>query len=163
MTYNQPTDPSQPHQPSASRRRRLGLPLVALIGLALLAVPRVVLHDLDLIAEGTPLNALFVFVPVIIWIVVAWSARVPNPFLTLLVVGAFYGLFLALGHQLLWNVNVDGAGPQLGGNLTDIDPGLQAVIFRVFASVSSLFTGVIVGAVSGLIAWGLSALTRRNR
>ncbi|MCW4457014.1 hypothetical protein [Microbacterium sp. MPKO10] len=159
----QPPLPPDDRQRPAPTRRRLGLPFVALVGLALLAVPRVVLHDLDLIAEGTPLNALFVFGPVIIWIGVAWAARVPNPFLTLLIVGALYGVFLALGHQLLWNVNTGGAQPQLGGNLSDIDPVLETVIFRVFATISSLFTGVIVGAISGLIAWGLSAITRRAR
>lgn len=159
----QPPLPPHGRQRPEHKRHRLGLPFVALVGLALLAVPRVVLHDLDLIAEGTPLNALFVFVPVIIWIGVAWAVRVPNPFLTLLVVGALYGVFLALGHQLLWNVNAGGAQPQLGGNLSDIDPVLEAVIFRVFATISSLFTGVIVGAISGLVAWGLSAITRRAR
>ncbi|WP_326639701.1 hypothetical protein OG884_33965 [Streptosporangium sp. NBC_01755] len=37
--------------------------MIAIIGLALLAAPRVVLHDLDVIHEGTFVNALFVFVP----------------------------------------------------------------------------------------------------
>lgn len=154
---------SDAHKRPGPAQRRLGLPFVALVGLALLAVPRVVLHDLDLIAEGTLLNAVFVFGPAIVWIVVVWALRVPNPFLTLVVVGALYGIFLALGHQLLWNVNTGGTQPQLGGNLSDVDPVLESVIFRVFATISSLFTGVIVGAISGLVAWGLSAITRRAR
>lgn len=155
-------DPAGP-QPPAPRRTALGLPLIAIIGLALLAAPRVVLHDLGLITEGTLLNALFVFLPPVIWIAVAWVKRVPHPFLTLLVVGACYGVFLALGHQLFWDISFGDDPPRLGGNLANLDPGAQSVIIRSFAAVSSVFTGVIVGAITGLIAWGLSAVTQRGR
>lgn len=85
-------------QPPEPRRTRLGLPLIAMVGLALLAAPRVVLHDLDLISEGGLPNAVFVFLPPLIWIAVVLWKRPPNPFLTLLTVGAFYGVILALGH-----------------------------------------------------------------
>lgn len=136
---------------------------MVIIGLALLAVPRVVLHDLGLLSEGTPLNALLVFAPLVIWIAVALWKRVPNPFLTLLLVGVFYGVFLALGHQLLWNVGFADSPVALGGNLANLDPVLQAVIIRFFAAVSSLFTGTVVGAVTGLIAWGVQALPRKLR
>ncbi|WP_440105830.1 hypothetical protein [Streptosporangium sp. H16] len=144
-----------PRQPLASRRPVLGLPVLAVIGLALLAVPRVVLHDLDVIHEGTFVNALFVFVPLVVWIAVALWRRVPNPFLTLLVVGLFYGVFLAAGHQLLWNSAFGGNPPTLGGNLSDLAPATQSAILRLFAAISSVFTGVIVGAITGLVAWGL--------
>ncbi|WP_440073591.1 hypothetical protein [Streptosporangium sp. OZ121] len=144
-----------PRQPLASRRPVLGLPVLAVIGLALLAAPRVVLHDLDVIHEGTFVNALFVFVPPVVWIAVALWRRVPNPFLTLLVVGLFYGVFLAVGHQLLWNSAFGGNPPTLGGNLSDLAPATQSAILRLFAAISSVFTGVIVGAITGLVAWGL--------
>lgn len=156
------TGSSQPRPPEP-RRTALGLSFIAIVGLALLAVPRVVLHDLDLISEGTPLNALFVFLPPVIWIAVVLWKRAPNPFLTLLMVGAFYGVFLALGHQLLWNVSFGNNPPQLGGNLRNLDLGLQSVILRFFAAISSLFTGVIIGAITGLIAWGLGAARRQTK
>lgn len=146
-----------------SRKPVLGLPVYAIIGLALLAAPRVVLHDLDLISEGTVLNAVFVFLPPVIWIVVAVLARARNPFLTLLAVGACYGLFLAVGHQVFWGASFGDSPPQLGGNLANLDPGLESLIVRSFAAVSSVFTGVIVGAITGLIAWGVSAGVRRSR
>ena len=157
---------NSPHPPGTApqpQRHRLGLPFWAVLGLALLAVPRVVLHDLDMIHEGTAINALFVFVPPVVWIGVVLWRRVPNPFVTLLVVGLAYGVFLALGHQLLWSGNVGANPPRLGGNLADLDPSIQEVIFRVFATISSLFTGLIVGAISGLIAWGLQVVTRSGR
>lgn len=129
--------------------------MLAVIGLALLAAPRVVLHDLDVIHEGTFVNALFVFVPPVVWIAVALWKRVPNPFLTLLVVGLFYGVILAAGHQLLWNSAFGDDPPALGGNLSDLDPATQSAVLRLFAAISSVFTGVIVGAITGLVAWGL--------
>ncbi|WP_017569601.1 hypothetical protein [Nocardiopsis halotolerans] len=145
---------------TAPNRSALGLPWIALIGLALLAVPRVVLHDLDITREGTFVNSLLVFGPPLVWIAVAVLVRVPKPFLTLVVVGAVYGVFLALGHQLLWNASWDGNPPTLGGNLADLPPAAHAVVIRGFSVVSSLVTGTIVGAVSGLVAWGVSRLVR---
>ena len=142
-------------------RARLGLPLIAIVGLALLAAPRVVLHDLDIIHEGTAVNALFVFVPPVVWIMTALVARVPNPLITLLAVGLCYGVLLAVGHQILWTPSLDGSPPRLGGNLAGLDPSVQTLLFRAFATVSSLLTGVVVGALSGFLAWCLKAVIRR--
>ena len=138
------------------RSATLGLPWLALAGLALLAVPRVILHDLDIVQEGDVVNLLLVFVPPLIWIVVVILARVPKPFLTLLAVGALYGVFLALGHQVLWEQSM-GDAPGLGGNLEGrLSPGVEEFVIRMFATVGSLFTGLLVGAVSGLVAWGVA-------
>lgn len=147
----------------SSLRTTLGLPPIAIVGLALLAAPRVPLHDLDVIEEGSFVNSLLVFVPPLIWIAVAVLKRVPNPLLTLLAVGLCYGILLALGHQILWAESFGDDPPQLGGNLSDLDPTLEAVIIRTFAALSSIFTGLIVGAISGLVAWGLSAVRQRSQ
>lgn len=133
-------------------RRPLGLPLIAILGLALLGVPRVIGHDLGVLEPGSLLNLLLVFVPVIVWITVALAARVPRPFLTLLAIGACYGVLLALGHQVLWGSAFPTGGPSLGGNLTELGPTLQAIVFRGAALISSLFTGVVIGVLSGLVA-----------
>jgi hypothetical protein len=146
-----------------SHRAALGLPVLALVGLALLAAPRVVLHDLGVIQEGTFRNALFVVVPPVVWIAVVVLRRVPNPFLTLLVIGAIYGVLLALGHQLLWDVSFPEGTPRLGGNLGDVPAATGAVVVRSFAAVGSVFTGVLVGAVSGLVAWGISKVVASRR
>ncbi|GAA2043474.1 hypothetical protein GCM10009720_25450 [Yaniella flava] len=140
----------------------LGLPWWAIIGLALLAVPRVVLHDLHLIDEGTWLNALFVWVPPIVWITVVVAKRIPRPFVALLSVGVVYGLLLAGGHLLFWDQAFPAGNPQLGGNLADIDPVAQSLIFKTFATFSSGVTGTLVGVICGLIATGLSKLIYRS-
>lgn len=141
---------------------RLGLPLYAIIGLALLAAPRVVLHDLHIVEEGSFLNALLVFVPLIIWIAVVVAKRVSRPFVALLAVGVVYGVLLATGHFIFWDQAFPNGAPQLGGNLADINPLIETIIIRTFSSFSSLVTGTLVGAVCGLIAMGLSRLVHRS-
>jgi hypothetical protein len=145
----------------ARRRPHLGIGLPAVVGLALLAAPRIVLHDLDLIQEGSVVNAVLTFVPPAAWIAVVVWKRVPNPVLTLLAVGLCYGVLLLVFHQLLWSTGFGDNPPRLGGNLGGLDPAAQALIIRSFAGVSSLVTGTAVGAISGLLAWGLSKLLRR--
>lgn len=139
------------------------MPHAAIIGLALLAVPRVILHDLGLVDERSLANLALVVGPVAVWIAVALLRRVPSPFLTLLVIGAWYGVFLALAHQLLWDAAFAGAPPRLGGALADLDPALGSAILRAFAAGSSLVTGLAVGAIGGLVAWAIAAARRPRR
>ena len=132
----------------------MGLPLLALVALAALALPRVILHDLHVIDEPDPLNWILVFAPVAIWVAVAVAKKVPNPFLTVLVIGAFYGVMLVVTHQLLWDIAFEGSPPALGNS------GIATAIPRLASIPGSLFTGALVGAVGGLIAWGLQAAIR---
>ena len=67
------------------------LPVLAMLGLALLGVPRVILHDLDLLREGTAVNLALVAVPLLVWIAVVLLCRVDRPFTTLLMVGLLHG------------------------------------------------------------------------
>jgi len=122
-----------------------------------------VLHDLDVTHEGTALNAILVFVPPLIWIAVVVLRGGRRPFITTLVIGAIYGAGLAIVHQILWSISFGGESPRLGGNLATLSPILQELILRMFAAVSSTFTGLAVGAVCGLVAWGLSSLVRMRR
>ncbi|GBD62734.1 hypothetical protein TEHAL1_06580 [Tetragenococcus halophilus] len=127
-----------------------GISLNTLLGLSLLGVPRVILHDLSLIKEGSLTNSLFVFIPIIIWIgYIVWK-NVKRPFLSLVVIGLFYGIFLAISHQIFWDTAFN-ASIQLGGNLSDLSPLISSMIIRVFAFFSSLTTGVLVGVISGTV------------
>ena len=146
---------------SHDRPRRL--PVLALLGLALLGVPRVILHDLDLLHEGTAVNLALVAVPLLVWIAVVLLCRVDRPFTTLLMVGLLHGAMLVVTHQLLWSTSFDGAPPRLGGNLVDLDPTLQTVILRLASVPSGLATGALLGAVTGAAAWLLSRRRRGPR
>ncbi|XVU27658.1 hypothetical protein ACQPZJ_11665 [Actinoplanes sp. CA-054009] len=120
---------------------KLGLHPWVIVLLGLLAAPRAVLHDLDLIHERTGVNAALVFVPLLIWVAVAVRYS-SNPFLSLLAAGGVYGVALALIHNLFW----DGT-----------------LLLRGAVTVSSLFTGLAVGAISGAVAWLLHRATASLR
>jgi len=141
----------------APPRRGLGLSLPVVVLLAAIAAIRVPLHDLGVIQEGSAATALLVIVPLVVWVGVALRRRVPNPLLTLTVVGLAYGVMLAVVHQLLWGAAFGGDLPSLGGNLEGVlAPGLEATVFRVSAFFSSLLTGTLVGAATGAVAWAIS-------
>jgi hypothetical protein len=141
--------------------RKLGLPVSAIILLAAIAAIRVPFHDLGVVPEGSVVAGLLVFVPLAIWLGVVLWRRVPSPFLALTAVGLAYGVMLAVIHQLLWTAAFDGSPPRLGGNLEDVlDPGLEAIVFRISAFFSSLVTGTVLGAIVGAIAWMIERVRR---
>ncbi|GGS34162.1 hypothetical protein [Actinokineospora fastidiosa] len=141
-------------------RARLGLSPLVVVLLAVLGVPRVVAHDLALVGPGV--NAVLVFAPPLVWLAVVMARRVPNPLLTLTVVGVCYGVLLAVTHQLLWGHAFTEA-PALGGALAGaLSPGAEAAVLRVFAVISSLVTGTAVGAVTGAVAWALGRVRRTS-
>jgi hypothetical protein len=137
-------------------RARLGLPIMALVGLATLGVPRVVVHDLDL--GGAAATWPLAIAPPVVWLVVVVARRVPQPFTTLLVIGALYGVMLAVTHQLLWTEAFDGNPPRLGDRFADAPDWVHTAVTRGVAILSSLATGALVGALVGAIG---AALNRR--
>ncbi|NMH76920.1 hypothetical protein [Pseudonocardia xinjiangensis] len=132
--------------------RVLGFSWPVLIGLATLAVPRVVLHDLGVIEEGSFVNGLFVFVPPVCWIAAVLWKRPHRPFATVMVIGLIYGVLLALGHQLLWGIAFGEETPALGGELAGTDPATQETALRTVAAISSVVTGTLVGVATGALA-----------
>jgi hypothetical protein len=132
--------------------RALGFSWPVLVALAALAAPRVVLHDLGIIEEGGFVNGLLVFVPPACWVAAVLWKRPRRPFVTVVVIGAIYGVFLAVGHLLLSDAAFGDEIPTLGGNLAGIDPAVAEGALRVAAAASSLVTGTLVGVVSGAVA-----------
>jgi hypothetical protein len=154
---------TQQPAPLGQNRQRLGLPAWLVMALALLAVPRAVLHDLDVVTEGSPVNALLVFGPLVVWVVVAVRLA-GNPFLALLAAGGIYGICLGTVHNIFWSRTWAGDPPRLGGNLEGRLPaGLEELLLRGATTLSSLFTGLAVGAICGLVAWAIRRLIRGRR
>ncbi|MBC3193245.1 hypothetical protein H7X46_19485 [Pseudonocardia sp. C8] len=132
-----------------------------MVGLAALGVPRVVAHDLGPVGGVT--NALLVFVPIAVWLVVVVWRGVPQPFTTLVVVGLIYGVLVGVTHQLLWPWAFD-SPPRLGGTLAGaLSPTAEAIVLRAFAFGSSLLTGLVVGIVTGAVGWVLLRIRRGQR
>ncbi|KAA1425077.1 hypothetical protein FE697_004130 [Mumia zhuanghuii] len=142
-------------------RSRLGLPVWAIVALAALALPRVVVHDLG-VDVGALVNAVLALAPPAVWVVVVLRARVPSPVTTLVVVGAVYGIGLGIGHNLMWDSAFEDS-PSLGGSLDgDLSDGTEEAVMRSATFASSLFTGAVVGLVAGLVASGLRRLGRSD-
>ncbi|WP_448609247.1 hypothetical protein [Geodermatophilus sp. URMC 60] len=136
----------------STARRVLGFSWPVLIALAALAAPRVVLHDLGILEEGSAVNGLFVFAPPACWIATVLWKRPPRPFATVVVIGTLYGVLPAIGHQVLWDATSGAGTASLGGDLGGIDPAVQEGLLRVAVIVSSLVTGVLVGGVTAAVA-----------
>ncbi|WBB83738.1 hypothetical protein O7542_20580 [Micromonospora sp. WMMC264] len=139
-------------------RRTLGFSWPALVALAALAAPRVALHDLGVVPEGTIVAALLAVGPPLCWVAVVLWRRPPRPFLTLVVVGALYGVFLAAGHQVFWDssLGMDAPGP------AGLAPGAREALLRGAAVMSSLVTGTVVGVIAGGVAVLLSRVLRKR-
>ncbi|MFD1067958.1 hypothetical protein [Oceanobacillus locisalsi] len=126
----------------------LGISIFTLILLSLLGVPRVIAHDLSIVEEGSLANRILVFAPIVIWIMFIVLKKVQKPFLSLLLIGFFYGIFLAIVHQLFWNIALD-TPIQLGGNLSNLPQVAVNIIARIFAFFSSITTGIVLGVITG--------------
>jgi hypothetical protein len=149
-----------PHQ---QNRRRLGLPVWLIVALGLLAAPRAVLHDLDVVSEGSPITVLLVFGPLVVWVVVAVRLA-GSPFLALLAAGGIYGICLAAVHNIFWSRTWAGDPPRLGGNLEGrLSAPTEELLMRGATTLSSLFTGLAVGTVCGVAAWAITHLIHRRR
>ncbi|MFD5215359.1 hypothetical protein [Microbacterium sp. NPDC058345] len=143
--------------PSAPPRKTgLGFPFVALVGLAALGLPRVILHDLHIIEQNDVLNWVLALGPMAIWVAAAVVRKVPSPFITVLIIGVIFGAMLVITHQVLWDAAYQGDPPALG------DSPAAAVIPRVAAVFSGMFTSALTGAVCGLIAWGIQSAAKRT-
>ncbi|WP_457102055.1 hypothetical protein [Microbacterium sp. P5_E9] len=146
---------------SARPRKGIGLPWLVVVGLALLQVPRIVAHDFGLVPPNSIGNVLLAILPLITWVAVAavWSRR---PLMSLLVAGGLYGAALATIHNAAWGAVWGASPPRLGGNLSGVLPrAVEEVLMRSATVFSSLATGVAVGLICGLIAWGIQAVARR--
>ncbi|WP_052747347.1 hypothetical protein [Salinicoccus sediminis] len=140
-------------------RKFTGISFWRIIFLALLAVPRVVLHDLGWLTEGTFINSLFVFVPVLIWVAMAVWCEDAHPFRMLLAAGIVFGIMLALVHQIFWTVYFPDV-LKLGGNLAGAPDYISIIVTRTAAVVSSLVTGTMMGVLLGGVAFIIRKLIR---
>lgn len=136
-----------------------GLSFLSILLLAMLGVPRIIGHDLGWLDEGTFMNSLFVFIPVIIWVAVAVLKQHVHPFRSMFALGVVFGVILALTHQILWTKTFPIA-PELGGNLTEAPGYIRVFVPRIAAVFSSVITGTLMGVVLGIVAFILRKLIR---
>lgn len=139
----------------------LELSWLTIIILALLPIGRVIGHDLQIVKPETYLNFLLAIVPLILWVVVVLYKKVRSPLINLLVVGAVFGIFLALTHQIFWDGFWAGREPSLGNLEGKLSPLAEEVVTRSAAFISSVLTGIVTGGIMGLIAMLLQRVTQK--
>ena len=123
-----------------------------IVGLALLGVPRVVLHDLDTVSSSSVVYLVLAIAPLIAWVAYLVVTRPARPVVSGLWIGGVFGVLLGAVHQVLWTEAYD-EPPRLGGNLEgELDPWLEDLVLRVFAAGSSLVTGLVLGVLAGVVA-----------
>jgi hypothetical protein len=136
-------------------------PLLLVIMLAIIMIPRVVLHDLRVIPLDSVWYKIAAVGPLVAWLGFAVFGRTRRPFYNFLLVGLCFGLLLGVTHQLLWTASWGTNPPHLGGNLAGtMSPIVEELVLRAAAFVSSLGTGLIFGMAFGLIAVAASKLRR---
>lgn len=152
-TMRSPVRATRPH----TRPRAFGMPVLALIGLAMLGLPRVILHDLHIIDSAHPLSWILSLGPVAVWVVVTVTRNVPRPFLTVLTIGVIFGVMLAVTHQLLWD-NLYAEHPEFR-----VQDGIAGIVPRLTVVPGGLFAGAALGALGGLVALATQVALGRNR
>lgn len=129
------------------------IPLWVLLLLALISVPRVIVHDLDMMSTDSILYQLMAVIPLAICLGLAILRRNKRPIYDFLVLGLFYGIFLAAVHLALWDVSWGNNPPALGDKLKDVlDPVAEVALFKAAVLHSSIVTGIVLGGIFGLVA-----------
>jgi hypothetical protein len=120
----------------------LGLTWTAVITLALLGIPRVVVQDFRLIENQPYLNALLSLAPGAIWVYYLLHKKIAHTLNTMLAVGLAYGAMAGIVHQLAWS-----------GLWGDAQTSVFAsIIPRFYNLISSLVSGLVIGATLGVAA-----------
>lgn len=167
------TQPTQT-RPSTTRAARADLlrrqvPLTdmpaGLMGLLVAAgLPRTVLADLGVVEpEGSLLYYVLALAPFAAWLGVAVRRRSRRPLSDFVVLGACYGLSLAVVHQVLWDVgsSLGHRPPAAAADFADaFTPALQDLAVRGYTVGVAMLIGVGTGLVVGLVA---KATARRHR
>lgn len=144
-----------------TKAKVLRFPLWLTAALAVLTLPRAVVHDLRLLPFDSFLYLALAIIPWIIWLLVAVFWKTKKPLLDFIIVGAAYGLLLALAHQILWSVSWSDNLPHLQGNLEGkLDPAVESLLLRTAAFISSVITGLVTGLIFGLVALSLSKIRK---
>lgn len=140
------------------------LPLAIIGILAILPIPRVVLHDLHAVSFDSLPYKLLAVVPFVAWIGVAVLRKTKRPFVDFLTLGLAFGMLLALTHQLLWDAAWGANPPRIEGNLAgQLAPSVESVVLRAASVASGLMTGLMTGLAAGLVAFGAMKLRKGKK
>lgn len=147
------TKKSSVGQKSQKINLRPDMPLWLIVLLAAIAMPRVVVHDLHLLPLDSFFYILLAVVPFIIYGSIAIFRDNKRPLYDFMIMGVCFGVFLATIHLITWDTSWGSNMPKLGDNLEGVlAPEVERLFFQTATAFSSVMTGIVTGAVFGLIA-----------
>ncbi|MFC3255820.1 hypothetical protein ACFOLF_31295 [Paenibacillus sepulcri] len=135
------------------------MPLVLLMVLAAIAIPRVVIEDLQLLSLESPLYKALSAGPFVIYLGIALLRKNKRPFYDFIVLGTLLGLFVAVTHQITMDNNL----PELKGNLKDFfSPAGEEIVIRFVIFIRILAVRFMGGVIIGLIAIAVCRIRERG-
>ena len=130
----------------------------------MLALPRVIVHDLHLFPFDSIEYKILTIVPFATWALYALFGKSKRPIYDFLILGTLFGLMLAITHQLTWDASWGSNPPHLQGNLeAKLDPMIESLLLRSAAFMSSIFTGIAFGGTCSLVALASFNVWSRRR
>jgi hypothetical protein len=138
---------------------RTDMSLVLLVVLAAIALPRVIVVDLQLLSFESPLYKALAVGPFLVYLAIALFRKNKRPFYDFIILGVLLGLFVAITHQITWDENISG----LKGNLQGFfSPAVEEIVIRTVIFIRIFATRLLVGVVFGLIASAVCWIRERG-
>lgn len=121
--------------------------------LVVIMLPRGILNDMNIVAEGTLGYYVLALTPFAVWLAVAVFRKTKKPMRDFTVLGVLYGVFLGLTHLMFWGISWSHHPPGIATTLADkVDPALGTLVAQGVTFSISLAIGLGAGLIYGLIA-----------
>lgn len=142
------------------------MPWTLMIVLVVIALPRTILVDLDIVPqESSLLYYVLALAPFAAWLAVAILRPTRRPFRDFIVLGILYGVSLIVAHQVLWHA--PGAVHSIPSDAIEFaqgfSPGGQDLALRSYSAMISLGIGLGAGAAAALVAAIARVVRRAHR
>jgi hypothetical protein len=136
---------------------RTDMPPVLLVVMAAIAIPRVVVENLQLLSLESPLYKVLSISPFLVYLAVALLRKNKRPLYDYTVLGMLFGLFVATTHQITMEI------PKFKVKLNDFfSPVLEEIVIRFVIFIRMLATHFVIGIVFGIIASAVCRIRERG-
>ncbi|GGD96547.1 hypothetical protein [Paenibacillus nasutitermitis] len=136
---------------------RTDMPLVLLVVMAAIAIPRVVVENMQPLSLESSLYKVLSIGPFIVYLAVALLRKNKRPLYDFIVLGMLIGLFVAITHQITMEIS------EFKGKWNDFfSPVLEVIVIRFVIFIRMLATHFVIGIVFGLIASAVCWIRERG-
>lgn len=136
----------------SENRKKHNIPMLSLLGLALLGVPHKVLEVFEVLEMGSTLNFIVLLIAPILWVILV-RKKAKDPLFLLLTIGGIYGLLSGVIAVFEW-INFE-APLDLGRSNWSFDDLLTAIEYYLTPGarfIGQILLGIFIGFIAGLAA-----------